>query len=289
MSLLLTGVNPNDSAASSTQGEPGSTEGSAMFANLLARKLEIPSVDASQRSSGSEGRKETRNIGTRDEPQARTMKDTSPPGQGVPAEKPDAGEPSSQTLAESGPPGLSGTWTAWGMAATSLDLAGLIPNSLPDQTGMEVIPVEVRARLAADIAAGFTERGGVQTLSLKLEPGHLGKVEVRLQATGEHLSVRITAASKEAEAALRENIRDLGDAIQEKTGRFQTVDVRVNLKADGDSGRRGSADETSGQSGEKSSGEDTERTGQDHENRDPEDGPGFMKAETEPAGRAQEG
>ncbi len=289
MSLLLNGVIPNESAASSTPGEPGSTEGSAMFANLLARKLEVPLGDASQRSSGSEGRKETRNIGTQDDPQARTMKETTPPGQGVPAEKPGTGESLYETLPESGPIGLSGTWTAWGVAATSMDLAGLIPNSVPDQTGMEVIPVEVRARLASDIAAGFTERGGVQTLSLKLEPGHLGKVEVRLQATGEHLSVRITAASKESEAALRENIRDLGDAIQEKTGRFQTVDVRVNLKSDGDSGRRDAADETSGQSGEKSSGEDAEPNGQNQENRDREDGPGFMKAETEPAGRAQEG
>lgn len=289
MNLLLNGVNPTESAASSTSGEPGRTEASAMFANLLARKLEIPLADASQRSSGSEGRKETRNIGTQDEPQARPTKETSPPGKGVPAEKPDAGEPSYQTQPESGPIGLSGTWTALGMAVTSMDLAVMVPNSVPDQAGMEVVPVEVRARLAADIAAGFTERGGVQTLSLKLEPGHLGKVEVRLQATGDHLSVKITAASKESEAALRENIRDLGDAIQEKTGRFQTVDVRVNLKSEGDSGRRDAADETSGQSGEKSSGEDAEPNEQDQENRDRKDDSGFMNAETEPVGRAQEG
>lgn len=102
--------------------------------------------------------------------------------------------------------------------------------------GLEIVPADVRANLAGDIAANFTVRQGTQTVTLQLNPEHLGKVDVRLQAQGDRLSVRLVAANREAEAALRENIKDLSDSIRDKTGKYQQVDVRVELKSQGDQG-----------------------------------------------------
>ncbi len=99
------------------------------------------------------------------------------------------------------------------------------------------VPADFRARLAGDIAAGFSNRNGVQTLVLKLDSDHLGQVDVRLQAKGDHLSVRLLAADREAEAALRGNIKELSESIQKRTGRFQHVEVKVELKGGEDLGR----------------------------------------------------
>ena len=106
----------------------------------------------------------------------------------------------------------------------------------PNVAGLDIVPADVRARLAGDIAANFTVRQGTQTLTLQLNPDHLGKVDVRLQAQGDRLSVRLVAANREAEAALRENIKDLTDSIRDKTGKYQQVDVRVELKSQNDQG-----------------------------------------------------
>lgn len=107
-----------------------------------------------------------------------------------------------------------------GLANTAV--AGIIP------TGG--LPPQVVAGLAADIVSGYSEQNGVQTLTVNLEPDHLGPVEVRLLAKGDHLSVRLLAANPEAESALRENLKDLTDAIQVRTGRYQQMEVKVALR-----------------------------------------------------------
>jgi len=109
------------------------------------------------------------------------------------------------------------------------------------------LPLELRSRLAADIAAQYSNRNGLQTLTMKLNPEHLGQVDVQLQAKGNHLSVRLQVANREAETALRENIKELADSIQKQTGKFQQVDVRVDLKQSENLDRQ-AQDERSGNS-----------------------------------------
>ncbi len=141
---------------------------------------------------------------------------------------------------------------------------GMAAGSIPDFGMANGLPAEFQARLAGDIAAGFSNRNGIQTLVLKLDSDHLGQVDVRLQAKGDHLSVRLLAANRESEAALRGNIKELSEAIQKRTGRFQQVEVRVDLKSSEESGQE-PTDEEPGHSskrdsrGDNSEGSDTRR------------------------------
>jgi len=147
------------------------------------------------------------------------------------------------------------------------------------------IPAEIGSRLAAEIAAHYSDRNGIQTLTLKLESDHLGQIDVRLDAKGDHLTVRLLAATRESEAALRENIKELGEAIQKRTSRFQQVEVRVDLKDGEDSGQE-FADEDSRQS--------PDRDQQEEPREEPDSGGGSLdrdttEVETEPADGAQGG
>ena len=128
---------------------------------------------------------------------------------------------------------LAGALSSWGglpamvpmghpLGLANTPVAGIAPSA-----GM---PPEGVAGLAAEIATGYSGKNGVQTLTVNLEPEHLGRVEVRLLAKGDHLSVRLMASNPEAESALRENIKDLTEAIQVRTGRYQQMEVRVELR-----------------------------------------------------------
>ena len=147
------------------------------------------------------------------------------------------------------------------------------------------VPADFSTRLAGDIAAGFSNRNGIQTLVLKLDSDHLGQVDVRMQAKDDHLTVRLLAADRESEAALRGNIKELSEAIQKRTGRFQHVEVRVELKGGEDPGR-----EPREKDPEHSSGHNFQEgnSGDPDTRRDPEN-QNTREAETGPADGAQEG
>ena len=68
---------------------------------------------------------------------------------------------------------------------------------------------------------------GERTLTLKLEPEHLGRVEVRLSTSGEQLLVEFQAESAEAGAALRQGRHELVRALVAQAGRWQQVEIRV--------------------------------------------------------------
>lgn len=174
------------------------------------------------------------------------------------------------------------SWQSPSWLVTTADQAGTVA-TLPGSSGTAEMPVTIQSRLAGAIAARFSDQNGVQNLSLKIDPGNLGRVEVHLQAKGDHLSVQITAGNREAETALRENLRDLTDAIQEKTGRFQNVEVKVDLKS-GDRPDQQDADKDGRQPGDK------EQPGHGQEfqdNPDTEQGSSGENTETEPELRAQ--
>jgi len=128
---------------------------------------------------------------------------------------------------------LSGAFSSWGGLPTMFlmgDPLGLANTAMDGMARPGGLPPEVVTSLAADIASGYSVKNGVQTLTVNLEPEHLGRVEIRLLAKGDHLSVRLMAANPEAESALRENIKDLAEAIQVRTGRYQQMEVRVELR-----------------------------------------------------------
>lgn len=147
------------------------------------------------------------------------------------------------------------------------------------------VPAGFQSRLAEDIAANFSDRNGVQTITLKLEADHLGQVDVRLQAKGDHLKVRLLADTMESEAALRGNIKELSEAIQKRVGRFQHVEVRVHLKGSENPGHE-YGDDDSRHSPERDSRGDSR---QDPEAESGQENPITMEMETEPENRVQGG
>jgi flagellar hook-length control protein FliK len=124
------------------------------------------------------------------------------------------------------PPGVGTTVTA-GSVAVSMPAASA-PDALGRGTTPTVDPQQIQAQVARQILAREQAAGdGPGTLTLRLEPEHLGKVEVRLRASGGQLTVEFQAESAEAGAALREGRHELARALGAQAGRWQQVEVRV--------------------------------------------------------------
>lgn len=86
----------------------------------------------------------------------------------------------------------------------------------------------IQAQVTRAILAGSGLNSGEQTLTLQLEPDHLGKVEVRLLARGDRLEITFTADTPEAQQALREGSNDLVRLLAGRVdGRWQHVDIKV--------------------------------------------------------------
>jgi len=91
----------------------------------------------------------------------------------------------------------------------------------------------IQAQVTRALLSGSGLNGGDQTLTLQLEPDHLGKVEVRLMARGDRLEVTFTAETPEAQQALREGSSDLIRSLAGRVdGRWQHVDIKVADPAD---------------------------------------------------------
>jgi len=183
---------------------------------------------------------------------------------------------------------IATSFEAWSGLLNLVQISGPIVmgnGTIPDFSMSGGLPVEFQSRLAEDIAANYSNRNGIQTITLKLEADHLGQVDVRLQAKGDHLSVRLLAANRESEAALRGNIKELSEAIQKRTGRFQHVEVRVDLKGSEDLGQE-SADEDPHHSPDRDPRGETQ---QDPESESRSENPNTTEMETEPGNRAQGG
>ena len=101
-----------------------------------------------------------------------------------------------------------------------------------------VDPSRIQAQVARALAAQGAFTGGDETVSLKLNPEHLGRVDVKLVANGNRLEVVFTAETAEAEMALREGARDLARTLGVRAdGRWQHVDVKVTESAQSKSGQ----------------------------------------------------
>jgi len=101
-----------------------------------------------------------------------------------------------------------------------------------------VDPSRIQAQVTRALAAQGALTGGDETVSLKLNPEHLGRVDVKLVANGNRLEVVFTAETAEAEMALREGARDLARTLGVRAdGRWQHVDVKVTESAQSKSGQ----------------------------------------------------
>jgi hypothetical protein len=85
----------------------------------------------------------------------------------------------------------------------------------------------IRAQLLAEVAAQSAGATGHEKILLQLEPEHLGKVQVQLQANGSRLEIIVQAQNAETEHALAEGAHELMEAIVGRgEGRWQQVEVR---------------------------------------------------------------
>ena len=107
-------------------------------------------------------------------------------------------------------------------------------------------PTQIRSQVVRHLASGLTPGSGSEKVSVQLNPEALGRVDVEFTARGDHLSVVITAHSGEAEHALREGVRELSDAIMDKAARFQSVDVKVDVRDGQDQKQESRSDQRQG-------------------------------------------
>lgn len=87
-------------------------------------------------------------------------------------------------------------------------------------------------RVTDQVARGLLTRGGGlagnDTVTLQLEPEHLGRVEVRVVAREGRLEVTFTTETAEAGRALREGAQDLARTLGNRgESRWQAIDVKV--------------------------------------------------------------
>jgi flagellar hook-length control protein FliK len=125
--------------------------------------------------------------------------------------------------------------TSWSGLVSLLppgDLLTSVPTNSGGLTAASGLTAEMLAQISAEIVTGYSEKNGTQNLTLNLKPAHLGRLEIQLIARGDQLSVRLTAANPAAEAALKDNLQELTEALQVRAGRHQHLDVRVVLKED---------------------------------------------------------
>lgn len=186
-----------------------------------------------------------------------------------PANSPDAGRETAAAVPSTTPPGIVGTPPLLAglstVGAAGLLVAGTSPGQgtiPPDLTQQIMTQLQI---FAADIADG----SGPTTFTLKLNPDHLGFLQVDFTPRGNQLKVAMTTASPEAEAILKEDLNRLTDALLNRVGRFQQVEVKVDLKAANADDSPEHRDRDPGASRDRNSGsteqEQQSPRGQDHE------------------------
>jgi|GEM_PF-5120834 len=233
---------------SNQQGEASSSS----FSRILVRQLGGADPGSARDSQMVKDRTERSNDSVRGDSTGVDTEDRNVAGKKEPAAKPtaqgrEAGMESLEVRL-----GLPGTWSAVALPPAGLHQEISLITAFAGSHGGSNDSVGIPTGLANQIAARYESHGGVQTVTLRLDPAHLGKVEVTMQAKGDHLSVRLTAGNKEAETALRNNLKELSEAIQNRTGRFSQVDIRVDVKSDQanedrpGSGRQGHSEDREG-------------------------------------------
>jgi len=116
--------------------------------------------------------------------------------------------------------------------SSSLGTTHVTATMEPEMVHTPVDPEKIQAQVMQQIAARDLPQSGTQKMTLQLNPGHLGKVEVQIIAQGDRLEVTFTATTTEAMQALRMGADDLTKTLVAQAGtqlgtRWQQVDVKV--------------------------------------------------------------
>ena len=95
-------------------------------------------------------------------------------------------------------------------------------------------PDKIQAQVIRAMAAEPFTRDDEQTMTLRLAPEHLGKVEVSVVARGGRLEVVFKAETAEAGKALQDGRTELAQTLGNRAdGRWQQVEIRVTGPTDG--------------------------------------------------------
>jgi len=89
---------------------------------------------------------------------------------------------------------------------------------------------QVRQQVVNHLAGRLGKVTGHESVTIKLNPESLGQVELSFESREDRLSVVIAATTPEADAALRENLKDLTERIVERSARFSHVEIRVEIR-----------------------------------------------------------
>ncbi|HOX26436.1 MAG TPA: flagellar hook-length control protein FliK [Candidatus Krumholzibacteria bacterium] len=94
--------------------------------------------------------------------------------------------------------------------------------------GRAIDPARIQQQVVQQLLRLERPHGGTQQLTLKLEPEHLGKVEIRLTVQGDSLEVLFHAETPAAEAALRDGSQELARTLgSQLDGRWQHVEIKL--------------------------------------------------------------
>ncbi len=100
----------------------------------------------------------------------------------------------------------------------------------------------IRAQVAEQLVRIGVDPRAEQKLAIRLQPENLGQVDAEFRASDDRLTVVLRTETVEAAQALRTGARELGEAIADRSGRFQHVEVRVEVR-DGGAARQDKADD----------------------------------------------
>jgi hypothetical protein len=116
-----------------------------------------------------------------------------------------------------------------GEAPRSETLSRPATTAQPRPTGTADGGASITRQVSGGLARALAD-GATEAVRIRLQPEHLGRVDVQLTARGDQLQVVLAAGTVEAERALRENIAELVDGLGRGAARYQNVDVRVETR-----------------------------------------------------------
>ena len=133
------------------------------------------------------------------------------------------------------------------------------------------LPGTIRNQVMNQVASRLEISPGGEKLTIKLEPEHLGKVEVQLTGEKDHLTIVLKASGQEAELALQKGIKELTENILDRSQRWQTVEVRVEARETPEDRSQGRSQERRDSSRQQDQNAKHEHSGQDRHQRASDD------------------
>ncbi len=151
------------------------------------------------------------------------------------------------------------------------------PGSLIERMKSSKMPSETkRAEVLAQVQRGLASllRSGKGEMTLKLTPGYLGEVRIRINPSGSGLGIRFETSSNEATELLSRSIKELGLSLQSKGIKLDQIQVEHTPSPNAstpDSSSRLDGDSMQGHADQSGSEHHPHRDQTEHPGEDPED------------------